>query len=81
MEIKVLGMGCAKCVRLYDNTQAAIGELGIEAHVEKVMDMAEIAGYGVMSTPALVIDGRVAVMGRVPSKDQIVSLLQARQGG
>jgi small redox-active disulfide protein 2 len=78
MEIKVLGSGCSKCIRLYDNARAAVQELGVQATVEKVTDMATIASYGVMSTPALVIDGQVAVMGRVPSTEQVKMLLKAR---
>jgi len=79
MDIKILGSGCAKCIKLYENTLAAAGETGIEASIEKVTDMAAIASWGVMSTPALVLDERVAVMGRVPSKEQIKVLLQARR--
>jgi small redox-active disulfide protein 2 len=78
MEIKILGSGCAKCVKLYENASAAVREAGIEANIEKVTDMAKIASYGVMSMPALVVDGSIASMGRVPSKEQIKMLLKAR---
>jgi small redox-active disulfide protein 2 len=78
MEIKILGSGCSKCVKLYENTMEAVRETGIEASIEKVTDPAAIASWGVMSTPALVIGGQVAVMGRVPSKEQIKLLLGAK---
>jgi small redox-active disulfide protein 2 len=81
MDIKILGSGCAKCIKLHENTLAAVSKTGIEASIEKVTDMAAIAAWGVMSTPALVIDGKVAVMGRVPSKEQIEILLKARKKG
>jgi small redox-active disulfide protein 2 len=81
MEIKILGSGCAKCVKLYENTVAAARDMGIVASIEKVTDMAKIASYGVMSMPALVVDGSVASMGRVPSREQIGMLLKAKRSG
>ena len=66
MIIKVLGPGCANCVNLEKATRAAVGELGLDATVEKVTDYAAIAGYGVMRTPALVVDEVVVMSGRVP---------------
>ena len=76
MNIKILGMGCCNCIKLYENTQEAVKDLGIEATIEKVEDMAKIMEYGVMRTPALVIDGKVIVQGRIPKKDEIKKLLQ-----
>ena len=80
MNIEVWGSGCAKCLKLYDTAVAAVGDLGLDAKVEKVADMARIASYGVMRTPALVVDGKVVLMGMVPGKEQLKSILQARSG-
>jgi small redox-active disulfide protein 2 len=76
MEIKVLGTGCTKCKNLEKLTQEAVEMAGITASITKVEDIMEIMKYGIMATPALVIDGKVVVKGRVPSKDEIVSLLK-----
>ena len=76
MNIKVLGMGCCNCVKLYENTQDAVKDLEIEATIEKVEDMAKIMEYGVMRTPALVVDEKVVVQGRIPKKDVIKKVLQ-----
>ncbi|MBK3518474.1 thioredoxin family protein [Carboxylicivirga marina] len=75
MEIKVLGTGCTKCKTLEDITRKAVEEKGVDATVEKVEDIMQIMTYGVMTTPALVIDGKVAIKGRVPSIDEIKDLL------
>lgn len=75
MKIKVLGPGCANCATLEKRTSDALAATGVSATVEKVTDFAEIASYGVMSTPALVIDGQVVVSGRVPKADEIEVLL------
>lgn len=75
MVIKVLGSGCAKCKQLEANAQQAVKELGLEATIEKVQDIEGIMGYGVMRTPALVVDEQVKVMGRVPSPDEIKKFL------
>ena len=75
--LQVLGTGCAKCERLLKNAQAAVGELGVEATVEKISDMGEILTFGVPTTPALVIDGTVKVAGRVPEVAEIKSWLAA----
>jgi small redox-active disulfide protein 2 len=74
-KIEVLGPGCNNCVRLETNAREAVALAGIEAEVTKVTDYAEIATYGIMSTPGLVIDGRVVSYGRVPSADDIVPWL------
>lgn len=75
MEIKVLGSGCAKCNLLEEVAKRAVDAAGIDATVEKVTDLAAIMGYGVMTTPALVVDGKVRVSGRVPSLDEMTTLL------
>lgn len=78
MEIKILGSGCANCQRLDHNAHLAADELGLDVSFEKVTDPAEIASWGVMSTPALVIDDEVVVSGRVASQDDIKQLLAGR---
>lgn len=75
MKIKVLGPGCKNCENLADNTKAALKELGLEAEIEKVTDFAEIAGYGILSTPGLVIDDKVVSSGKVLKPKDIVKLL------
>ena len=71
MKIAVLGPGCAKCKKLYENTQKALAEAGTEAELTKVEDLQEISGYNVFMTPALVIDGTVKSTGKVASPEQI----------
>jgi small redox-active disulfide protein 2 len=73
--IKVLGPGCANCKNLERVTREAVDGLGIDASIEKVEDYAAIMGYGVMSTPALVVDEKVVVSGRVPKVAEIRKLL------
>jgi small redox-active disulfide protein 2 len=75
MKIEILGMGCPKCKKLYENTQTAVKETGIDAEIIKVEDMAKITGYAVMMTPALVVDGEVKTSGRVPGPDEIKKLI------
>ena len=75
MIIKILGSGCANCVRLEANTKQALSTLGMEATVEKVTDYGDIASYGVMKTPGLVVDEQVLVSGRVPDAAEIAKLL------
>ena len=75
MEIKVLGSGCAKCNLLEEVTKRTVAETGVDATIEKVTDMAAIVGYGVLTTPALVVDGQVRVAGRVPSIGELAELL------
>ena len=77
MIVKILGPGCANCQRLERATRQALDALGLEADVEKVEDYAEIARYGVMSTPGLVVDDQVLVSGRVPGPAEIQQLLSA----
>ncbi len=75
MEIKVLGTGCAKCKTLEKSTIEAVSQSGIDATVTKVEDFIEIMKLGVMTTPALVVDGNVLVKGRVPSVAEISQML------
>jgi small redox-active disulfide protein 2 len=75
MVIKVLGPGCANCKKLEANVREAVKELGIEATIEKVQDFKDIMAYGVMRTPALVVDEQVKVTGRVPSVEDIKKYL------
>ena len=75
MEIKILGTGCPKCKALEKATINALAELDIAANVSKVEDIMEIMNYGVISTPALVIDEKVMIKGRVPSENEIKEIL------
>ena len=75
MEIKVLGPGCAKCDKTQKIIQAVVDETSMDASVEKITDMLEIAKYGVMGTPAVVVNGKVKSVGKVPGKDEIRSWL------
>ncbi len=76
MEIKVLGTGCKKCDDLYDNVIKALSQAGKDAEVEKVEDIVSIMSFGVMSSPALVIDGEVVVTGRVVQVEEIINFLK-----
>jgi len=71
MEIKVLGPGCPKCQKTADNVKQAVSEAGVDASVDKVTDVMEIAKFGVFGTPAVVIDGDVKAVGKIPSVDEI----------
>lgn len=73
--LKVLGVGCAKCTRLAENAEAAAIELGIEYELEKVTDINEMMACGVMMTPALIVDGTVKAVGKVPTVDEIKDML------
>ena len=75
-KIEVLGSGCAKCLRMEKNVQKAVKEAGISAEVRKVEDINEIIARGVIMTPALFIDGEAVVVGKVPSVDEIKSMLK-----
>ncbi|MDK2584325.1 thioredoxin family protein [Romboutsia sedimentorum] len=76
MEIKILGSGCSSCNDLLKRTEQAVKELGVEASFEKVTDMKQIMSFGVMKTPALVVDGKVKASGRVPSVEDIKKILK-----
>lgn len=78
--IKVLGTGCAKCHALENATHAALEELGMDTAIDHVTDFTQIAAYGVMSTPALVVDGKVVSYGKVLSKDEAKMLIQKARG-
>ena len=71
MKLEILGVGCPKCIKLEELTRKAASELGIEAEITKVKDIKKIMDYGVMMTPALVVDGVVKVVGKVPSLEDI----------
>ena len=75
MEIKVLGTGCARCKALEKATKEAVERMGVNATVTKVEDIVEIMQFGIMTTPALVIDGKIVVKGKVPSVDEVSKLL------
>ncbi|PID53228.1 MAG: redox-active disulfide protein 2 [Micrococcales bacterium] len=75
MKIKILGPGCRNCRNLEKETLAAVEQLGLEATVEKVTEYPDIASYGIMSTPGLVVDEKVLVSGRVPKREEIAALL------
>ncbi len=83
MKLEILGTGCSKCKKLYDLVSEAVRESGISADVIKVENLNDIMNYNVISLPALAIDGKVALAGRVPSKDEIRKLITGTppQGG
>ena len=76
MEIKVLGPGCPKCEQTEKVVREVVAELGVAADVEKVTDVMKIAGYGVFGTPAVVVDGEVKSVGKIPSKEDVKSWIQ-----
>lgn len=71
MKIEILGTGCPKCKKLTELTEESVNELGVSAEIIKVTDINKIIDYGVMVTPALVIDGNIKVAGKMPSKQEI----------
>jgi small redox-active disulfide protein 2 len=75
MNIKILGIGCAKCQQLEKMVREAVDETGADADVEHVTDFKKIAEYGVFSTPAVVVDGKVKSVGRIPKVEEIVAWL------
>ena len=78
--VKVLGSGCAKCNALEGAARSALEELGMDTTIDHVTDFSQIAAYGVMSTPALVVDGKVVSYGKVLSKDEAVAIIQKVRG-
>ena len=74
-KLQILGMGCARCTNLASATEEAAKTLGIEYQIEKVTDLNKIMSFGVMMTPALVVDGKVKAAGRVPSVEDIKKML------
>ncbi len=75
MNIKVLGPGCAKCQQTEKIVKEAVAEAGVTATVEKVTDLMKIAGYGVFGTPAVVVDGEVKCVGKIPTKEDVKAWL------
>lgn len=75
MEIKILGSGCARCKKLAEITEEAVREIGLQANVIKEEDMMAIMSYGVVRTPALIINEKVALSGRVPSLEELKELI------
>lgn len=78
--VKVLGSGCAKCNALEAATKEALVQIGMDATIDHVTDFTQIAAYGVMTTPALVVDGKVVSFGKVLKKDEIIKILQKARG-
>ncbi len=76
MKIQILGTGCARCDALMKATERAAQSLGVQYELEKVTDLKQIMAFGVMTTPALVLDGKVKVNGKVPSVDELKTILQ-----
>lgn len=76
MEIKVLGPGCQRCHKTEEIVREAVAETGVDARIEKVTDAMEIAGHGVFGTPAVVIDGEVKCVGKIPGKDEVKGWLK-----
>ena len=76
MKIEILGTGCPKCKTLEENAKKAVAELGIEAEISKVTEIDKIIEYGVMSTPAIVVDGEVKAYGRIPDSEEIKKWLK-----
>ena len=79
MKIEILGMGCPKCKKLYENAQSAVKELNAQAEVVKVEDIQKIMDYGLMMTPAIAIDGEVRAAGRIPAPDEIKKWILAKE--
>ena len=77
MEIKVLGPGCPKCQQTEKIVKEAVAEAGVEARVEKVTGAMEIAGYGVFGTPAVVVDGDVKSVGKIPRKEEVKAWIES----
>jgi small redox-active disulfide protein 2 len=75
-KIQILGTGCPKCKKLAENAEAAVRALGTEYKIEKVTDINEIMKFGIIMTPALVVDGQVKTVGKVPSSGEIKSMLE-----
>ncbi len=76
MEIKVLGPGCAKCKKTEELVRKVVNEANIDASVEKVSDLMQIAGYGVFGTPAVVVNGEVKCVGKIPTKQEVMNWIK-----
>lgn len=79
MNIKILGSGCSNCKKLYQLAAETVKEVGIEAGIEKVEDIQKIMAYGVMRTPAVVINEKVKVSGKIPSKEEIKKYIESER--
>ena len=75
MEIRILGTGCPKCHKLEEETRLAAEELQLDCNIKKITELKDIMAFGVMITPALVVDGDVKVVGKVPTRDDIKKML------
>lgn len=76
MKVEVLGTGCTKCKRMYDNATEAVKKVGLQAEVIKVEELSEIVSRGVLMTPALFVDGEERVVGRVPTVNELIEILK-----
>lgn len=76
MKIQILGTGCTKCKQLTENAETAAREIGVAYELEKITDIAEIVKFGVMTTPALAVDGKVKLVGRVATPAEIQAVLR-----
>lgn len=76
MKIEILGTGCPKCTKLKNNAEIAAKEMGIDFEIEKIEDINKITSFGVMMTPALVVNGEVKVVGKVPNKEELKKILK-----
>lgn len=76
MDIKILGTGCSKCKALEEATRKAVAEMNVDAQITKIEDITEILNYGIMTTPALVIDGRIVLKGRVATVEEIKKIIK-----
>lgn len=73
--IKILGTGCAKCKQTEAIIRETLGEMGVEANIEKIEDIEQIMAYDVMSTPAVVVDGQILIRGKVPTKEEVKAMV------
>jgi small redox-active disulfide protein 2 len=80
MKLQILGTGCAKCNALMQATEKAAQTLGLQYELEKITDLQRIMSFGVMTTPALVVDGTVKVAGKVPNLNELITMLQPAAG-
>lgn len=79
MKIEILGPGCARCVKLEENTKKAVKKMGLAAQIDHVKDFNKFIEYGVMLTPALVVDGKILCSGRTPEVEEIVEMLEKQK--